>query len=83
MGGRQSPDTLCKDREHQRAKMSCMLNRTVKGLELVQITTPFLEMFLPLLLGTLEIPVLLTTHTLYENSDYHGSPQPTTDRNIK
>lgn len=49
--------------------MSGMLKRTVKCLELVQIKTPFLEMFLPLLLGTLEIPVLLTTHTPYENSE--------------
>lgn len=60
-----------------------MLNRMVKGLELVQITTPFLEMFLPLLLGTLEIPVLLKTHAPYENADYHGPPQPTTDLNIE
>lgn len=48
--------------------MSGILKRTAKGLELVQIKTPFQEMFLPLLLGTLEIPVLLTTHTPYENS---------------
>lgn len=48
--------------------MSGMLKRMVKGLELVQIKTPFLEMFLPLL-ETLEIPVLLTTHTVYENSE--------------
>lgn len=49
--------------------MSDMLKRMVKGLEPVQIRTPFLEMFLPLLPGTLEIPVLLTTHTPYESSE--------------
>lgn len=46
-----------------------MLKRIVKGLELVQIKTPFLEIFLPILLGTLGIPVLLRTHNPYENSE--------------
>lgn len=63
--------------------MSGMLKRMVKGLELVQIRTPFLETFLLLLPGTLEIPVLLTKHIPYENSDYHRPPQLTTGLNIK
>lgn len=46
-----------------------MLKRIVKGLELVQIKTPFLEIFLPILLGTLGILVLLTTHIPYENPE--------------
>lgn len=62
------PRYFAETREHQRAKMTGMLKRTVKGLELVQIKTPFQEMFLPLL-GTLEIPLLLKTHTPYENSE--------------
>lgn len=46
-----------------------MLKRIVKGLELVQIKTPFLEIFQWILLGTLGILVLLRTHTTYENSE--------------
>lgn len=46
-----------------------MLKRIVKGSELVQIKTPFLEIFLPILLGTLGILVLLTKHTPYENPE--------------
>lgn len=52
-----------------------------KDLELVQIETPFLEMFLPFL-GTLEIPVLLTTHTPYENSHYHRPPELATEHQM-
>lgn len=50
-------------------KPSGMLKRTVKGLEFVQIKTPFLEIFLPVFLGTLGILVLLRTHIPYENSE--------------
>lgn len=46
-----------------------MLKRIVKGLDLVQIKTPFLEIFLPILLRTLGILVLLRTHTPYENPE--------------
>lgn len=58
---------MCRDRKQKKAKTSGMLKRIVKGLELVQIKTPFLEIFLPIPLGTLGILVLLTTHTPYEN----------------
>lgn len=66
-GRRQSPDIL--QRQETKAKTSGMLKRIVKGLDLVQIKTPFLEIFLPILLGTLGILVLLRTHTPYENSE--------------
>lgn len=46
-----------------------MLKRIVKGFERVQIKAPFLEIFLPTLLWTLGILVLLRTHAPYENSE--------------
>lgn len=46
-----------------------MLKRILKGFELVQIKTPFLEILLPILLGTLGILVLLRTRAPYENSE--------------
>lgn len=49
--------------------MSGMLKRIVKGFELAQIKTTFLEICLPILLGTLGILVLLRTHASYENSE--------------
>lgn len=65
---RQSPDILQRQ-EQKKANTSGMLKRIVKGLDLVQIKTPFLEIFLPILVGTLGILALLRTHIPYEYSE--------------